>query len=392
LDRVSTEIGATTNEYDIHFGHQKSPVFLLDESGSRAAAFFASSSDASRLIKMQGTHRQRVQNHKKDAKRLQAEIESLDGKLHALSPVDEIAAQVAAAETTGKKLNDDQARIARLKTSITQIRNSQNEQTRWAKVLSTCQQIDSTSITPESLAQSANRCKRLQSVIEAAERAVIARDQGIAVGKALVLLRSVAEPLPIKPLSELITRLASNYRQLRQATAIRNGCADLRPIPEMQPADRCRQLIGKLTESQSACQRNLRVTQAVGRLAEPSPPTSVLNLSGLIERLRQAELACRKNSARFEAFKELPTVATPYETLPLKKTIQGFLPLLKAVESASIIAAEAEAKLKDQESQIREFVNQDPTCQTCGGKIDPETLMSTLPDLHQHSSVSEAKA
>ena len=44
----------------VHFGLQKSPVFLLDDPPTRAATFFASSSDAERLLQMQRRHREKV--------------------------------------------------------------------------------------------------------------------------------------------------------------------------------------------------------------------------------------------------------------------------------------------------------------------------------------------
>jgi len=75
LDRVQAEAGKATHDYDIHFGEQKSPVFLLDETGSRAASFFASSSDASRLVEMQHRHRSNVRERRAESKRLTIEKE-----------------------------------------------------------------------------------------------------------------------------------------------------------------------------------------------------------------------------------------------------------------------------------------------------------------------------
>lgn len=389
LDRVTTEIGATTNDYDIHFGHQKSPVFLLDESGSRAAAFFASSSDAARLIKMQGTHRQRVQNSKKEAKRLRAEIETVAAKLQTLSPVNAIAEQVAAAETKSEQLQHDENRIAKLKTSIAQIQVARTQQAHSAKVLTACQQIESTPVTPESMQQQADRCERLRSGIEVTRKTMVARDRATAVCKAMLQLCPVAEPRTTKPLSELIARLTQNHRQLAKATAVRNGCQDLRPLPEMHPADRCQKLMAELARSQSACQRNESIAAAVEPLAEPPHPKSVESLKALMKRLRQAESQRHQNQARFESFKDLPPVPTPGETLPLKRMIDQLMPQVKAVASARKSAAKTLAALQEQETRIRDFVNEDPTCQTCGGKIDPETLMSTLPDLNQHAHPPE---
>ena len=67
--------------FDIHFGEQKKPVFLLDESGSRAAKFFASSSDAEALIKMQILHRKNVRDASQRSNQLQKELKILDHRL-----------------------------------------------------------------------------------------------------------------------------------------------------------------------------------------------------------------------------------------------------------------------------------------------------------------------
>src|SRR5207249_2659632 len=47
------DAGESNEPFEIHFGTQKSPIFLLNEPDSRAALFFASSSDASFLVEMQ---------------------------------------------------------------------------------------------------------------------------------------------------------------------------------------------------------------------------------------------------------------------------------------------------------------------------------------------------
>jgi exonuclease SbcC len=44
-------------DFDVHFGTQKSPIFLLGNSAANAARFFASSSDAIRLVSIQKRHR-----------------------------------------------------------------------------------------------------------------------------------------------------------------------------------------------------------------------------------------------------------------------------------------------------------------------------------------------
>src|SRR6185436_3727223 len=47
-------------EFDVHFGEQKAPIFLLGDSPAKAARFFASSSDAIRLVEMQKRHKEKL--------------------------------------------------------------------------------------------------------------------------------------------------------------------------------------------------------------------------------------------------------------------------------------------------------------------------------------------
>jgi hypothetical protein len=81
------EIEEGDEAFDLHFGLQKEPIFLLDEAGSKAAKFFASSSDAARLMEMQQVHKSRSRDRKASLKHLSQEADELDHQLKALEPV-----------------------------------------------------------------------------------------------------------------------------------------------------------------------------------------------------------------------------------------------------------------------------------------------------------------
>src|SRR5262245_56734371 len=51
--RLAKVEAGNDSDFDVHFASQKSPIFLLASSPATAAKFFASSSDASRLVEMQ---------------------------------------------------------------------------------------------------------------------------------------------------------------------------------------------------------------------------------------------------------------------------------------------------------------------------------------------------
>jgi exonuclease SbcC len=107
--------GETGDSFEIHFGAQKAPIFLLNESESRAALFFASSSDAAILLEMQKRHRSKVKEQKNDEKRLKGEIAKLDAELSALEPLDTLAASVAQADGQHRELKELEGQVQTLR-------------------------------------------------------------------------------------------------------------------------------------------------------------------------------------------------------------------------------------------------------------------------------------
>ncbi len=94
LPRVAMRDG--TDEFDVHFGEQKSPIFLIDQSGRHAATFFASSSDAEYMMRMQAIHKRRTTAANLEERRLAAEVLGLDRKLAVLEPGISMAGRIEA--------------------------------------------------------------------------------------------------------------------------------------------------------------------------------------------------------------------------------------------------------------------------------------------------------
>ena len=84
--------------FDIHFGNQKSPIFLLDSPQSAAAKFFASSSDAIHLVEMQRRHKERLADKHREKTRLEGESKQLTAEREALQPTMQIDHRLKALE------------------------------------------------------------------------------------------------------------------------------------------------------------------------------------------------------------------------------------------------------------------------------------------------------
>ncbi len=107
LDPVETETGAV----DIHIGNQRYPVFLLDQTGSQAASFFAASTEAEYLLRMQQALKTRTDRAKSDRKRIAAENEYLEELLGGFLPLEGIERDLSAAEELHESLKRLQAGI-----------------------------------------------------------------------------------------------------------------------------------------------------------------------------------------------------------------------------------------------------------------------------------------
>src|SRR5688500_18842396 len=99
-------------QFDVHFGEQKTPIFLLDKSAATAARFFSSSSDASRLLAMQRRHKEKLSQRQRDKSRLEAETRQLNAELEALTPATDLDEQLKTIEQEYRTLGQAAARLA----------------------------------------------------------------------------------------------------------------------------------------------------------------------------------------------------------------------------------------------------------------------------------------
>ncbi len=119
LPKVTSDSG----EFDIHFGQQKDPVFLLNDTGKAAAQFFASSSDAIRLVEMQSRHNTKVREAKQTHKRLVSEAERLEHTIEILSETSGVESHLKDCEESYLDLQDALQEVCDLEELVKQLPN-----------------------------------------------------------------------------------------------------------------------------------------------------------------------------------------------------------------------------------------------------------------------------
>ena len=430
LDRVEAETGKSKHEYDIHFGEQKAPIFLLGESGSRAASFFASSSDASRLVEMQHRHRLKLRDQKGEAKRLRTESENNTARLKSFEPLNQIADRITEADSALETICTAEQRIHLLKSLADGLGRSSKECLRLRIQRRTLERLDQSPTTPADLERANQTAMQLRTVVvEISDLQGRRRDCGAQV-ETLRSLTQVPELHEVNRARTLIKGLISGTQRTDSANRILACCAPVTAPPELEPADACRRVLDHLAAA-SARQRHVdsirqslsvlesaprmsdtfelravisklvglrqrnRTTKSVqtafDSLRKPSEEIPPDRLRQLITELNGRQASVAGLSGGTAALAKLTIPAEPIDVNSLTATIAKLNQFLTAVAKAAENVDAARKETADCETQIRQFVKSNPRCATCGASIDPETLMSTVPLIHDHSlnSVSD---
>lgn len=358
--------GSGNDPFDVHFGEQKSPIFLLDRPPSAAARFFASSSDAIRLVQMQKRHKEKLAHRQRDKNRLEAESRQLTAELDALQPATDVDERLRGVE----KLH------ATLTREIGELSQAEHDLTALAR-----------------------------------QHDAVIRQQTIA--QSLAPLFAPPILVPAQPLAEHVAALERAQSDAARQNA---SCAALAPLPVPPAFGDERELataverIGSLTQ---AADRESSAQRALHSLASPPIPAETKDLAGLVERLAAAEQAVTAEGARHEAFDRFqkPPVldeeqhlssiivrltaserqAKHWGTVASRSSIQPFdpttddLPLAECVaqlELANKLAgqrsaefAAATADLHVAETELREFAATE-ACPTCGSPLNADRLLA----------------
>jgi len=95
-------------DFDIHFATQKDPIFLINDPPSRAALFFASSSDAGRLFEVRDKFKELVKTKKNEQKTSKVTLEEQKKILLQLKPLDDLEVLFKSVQDTYKEFPKDQ--------------------------------------------------------------------------------------------------------------------------------------------------------------------------------------------------------------------------------------------------------------------------------------------
>lgn len=258
LDPVETETGCI----DIHIGNQRYPVFLIDQTGSQAASFFAASTEAEYLLRMQQALKMRTDRAKGRRKEFVQECEELEGALRALLPLDALEEEVSRAEQAFDAIQALQRSIPLLD--------------EWIRVV---EELEGSRV------RKALTCELLRR------------------------LEHPPDPLETETLERLLQDAATTAAQLALFLELERTTGTLLPPPSTAETEQLDLLTGAMEKSVASLQHYSLQEETLGVLTSPPQLLEVADLERVQDEMKRGEgllSAAKEEGAALEALIEPP--------------------------------------------------------------------------------------
>ena len=355
--------------FNIHFGEQKSPVFLLDQPGSQAARFFASSSDAGHLIEMQRRHKQKVADAVRERTRLQAERAREAAAVAALDAVDPLDARLSRLEADHAALLQRDTQIDGLDRSLARLRRAEREVELLGKRLDRLHGLTAPPVLPDP-----TPLVRLAASLRGVRRRV---DRQAARAEALVGLAGPPRLRDPGPLARLTAALRRSRAEHRRGAALAGAVENLDGPPHLHDvvalgrlAAAIRSGVSRVTHHRHAADATAALTAAPA-LSDPAP------LRRRVDELRVAAAERRRRDAACAALQKLPAAPPqPFDDRPLTRLRDT---LGSSVAEAGRLDAEVfrlDEAMERARREAEQLARARPTCPTCGGPVDAARLLA----------------
>jgi exonuclease SbcC len=362
------ESGAGGKEFLLHFGLQKSPIFLLDDPASRAAQFFASATDADRLVQMQKTHQLKVRDATHERERLDGEIEQLDRQLETLSPLSELSVRLGAVEDQHRDLESLNRSTGALQEHVREFELSTTSVSTSAEQILALDSLQKPPILPDT--------KQIREWIDAAEHC----QNDVTTNHARAgVLRGLSKPpelVTTGPLMQTCNEMAATLRQIAIEQDRAEVLATLAPMPPLHDIVSMRAAIDNL---QNSLEREtlLETDRAIlATLPEPPALYDTHAVQETIGRLAASIDARARLKAKADA---LSRVTHPPDLIDLELIKNSIGQLEGAIRAESERADESrtlDGQVQRFRRQLEQWIRKNPRCKACGQPITAELVVT----------------
>lgn len=321
-------VEADKETYDVHFGEQRTPIFLLGDKEKAAAQFFASSSDAIGLVEMQVQHKADIRNNGQECERLKRERDELKRSIEVLSPLDEMRAEAVGCQKELVAIEKRQASVALMQE------------------------------TAEAIATSTKRLV-----------ALTARE------KSLTALTRPPEIAPTNALTQTIELLGQASKTADRLAREARSLSPLEVNSPLAPTTELEQISARLEQSHAA---SLRIESQADALGSLKPVVAIEDTEAMLLMTHQlVNAAQRKQSmeAKASALAGLQSTQPP-DDVGAMQTLIGSIEKLQA--ASDVLNQQLDLAIKsiaEAEAAFEKWIVDHPQCPTCGSALTVESLV-----------------
>jgi hypothetical protein len=363
--------------FDIHFGNQKSPIFLLDSPQSAAAKFFASSSDAIHLVEMQRRHKERLADKHREKTRLEGESKQLTAEREALQPTMQIDHRLKALEQSYLELGQLKDRLVLFERDA---RTLEAQLTAGAHFKERSAAFATLQSPPVPIAT-----EPMTTLIESLE---LAAQEQIFTAARTKALASLPPPPPLADVISLeraAVSLAALGEVAHRAQETGRVLTPLAGPPVLDETGDLERMISRLDAAEHGATFEGNRCRALRALDIPPELGDAESLSTLVARMAAAELQQQQASTVLKLASSIHAPPQPLLTQPLAELLAKF----EAADQQSIELSHQSAHI-DKESRaiaarLRELASTS-VCPTCGSPLDADRLLAcaTAAGGHNH--------
>lgn len=320
-------VEADKESYDVHFGEQRSPIFLLGDREKAAAQFFASSSDAIRLVEMQSLHKNKVRKSNHEVARLKEQCAALETEIEVLTPIEKIREAAKVCQSEYDELQKSTAQTEQLRSDVKQLIASLVLNT----VLKARSQVLSLVPDPPKIVPTAGmksnllqlkKLQQKQSYVEKSGEALDSLSNPPTIKNTTVLKRSIGQ---LQSCDLQSVRFQKNLSILKP----------LKPLPPLKKVDGLKSVIGQLSEVAYRKKALVKQSKRLAKIAEP------------------------------------PRLVSPRQ---IQKIIASLEEVWQKHEQLNQLLATTNKDLKAAEQAFEAWVEEHPQCPTCGSELSAHAL------------------
>lgn len=321
-------VDCDNQDFDVHFGAQKQPVFLLNDSPRAAAQFFASSSDANNLIAMQTLHKQKVRDNKSTKKRMVAELNHSEQQLEALSPVNELLEELEQAESQYKQLVASEEEAIAIHNQTMAISSHTRQQQQLETLTETLQPLTAVPTLP-----------------------------------------------PTQPLEALINQIQQNRTSAMLAGGFATALEKLASPPVVTWTSELTDLIESFQQCETVREFTKKASSSFEDIVEPPELLPELPLRNVVTRLQEQQQTIASLESLMVATAQIERPPEPVDFSELQETVSEIIEQVQKVEKLNGQVTSAKKQLTEAEAGIENWIASNPSCPTCGGALTTDQLL-----------------